>query len=438
MNSLFRSRESSVRQTADTRAEQKATYRFLSNENVTEAELIESCCERTSQLCNGKHLLVLNDTTEINMQSHVGRMQSKTGIGLAGNNKDLGFFAHVGLVIDILSYQAIGFSSINLWHRDEDKEDKKSRKYEKLPIEDKESFKWIKCSNDSKSVLQDAASITIVGDRESDIYELFIDAKEKGVDVLARNRIDRKTEEGAKLYTTIDNTESCGSFEINITGDKRKNKQKRKATLEVKFTEVCIKKPEKKKDNRPNHIKVWLVEAKEIEQKNGICWRLLTTHSITNFEQAVQIVEWYKMRWFIEEVFRLLKNKGYKIEDSQLETGWALRKLTIMLLHNILKVMQMLIAYESSEEQDVGLVFTEQEIECLVKLNKRTEGKTNKLKNPNNQLTLQWATWIIARLGGWSGYKSQRPPGPITLKNGLDKFNQIFIGWTIAKDVGTQ
>jgi hypothetical protein len=74
----------------------------------------------------------------------------------------------------------------------------------------------------------------------------------------------------------------------------------------------------------------------------------------------------------------------------------------------------------------------------LSKLNKRTEGKTNKLKNPNNHSTLQWATWIIARLGGWSGYKSQRLPGPITLKNGLDKFNQIFIGWTMAKDVGTQ
>jgi hypothetical protein len=82
MNSLFRSRESSVRQTSDTRAEQKATYRFLSNDNVTESELIESCCERTSQLCKDKHLSVLNDTTEINLQRHSGRMQSKTGIGL--------------------------------------------------------------------------------------------------------------------------------------------------------------------------------------------------------------------------------------------------------------------------------------------------------------------------------------------------------------------
>jgi hypothetical protein len=77
-------------------------------------------------------------------------------------------------------------------------------------------------------------------------------------------------------------------------------------------------------------------------------------------------------------------------------------------------------------------------VDCLVKLNKRYEGRTEKLKNPYKQTSIRWATWIMARVGGWSGYKSQRPPGPITLKNGLDKFNQIFIGWMMAKDVGTR
>ena len=151
------------------------------------------------------------------------------------------------------------------------------------------------------------------------------------------------------------------------------------------------------------------------------------------------MVEWYQTRWFIEQVFRLLKNKGFQIEDSQLENGWALRKLTILLLQNVLRVMQMLIAYNSTtEEEDIGLVFSEQEVDCLKKLNNKYEGKTQKLKNPYKQTSMQWATWIIARLGGWSGYKSQRPPGPITLKNGLDKFNHVFMGWCIAIDVGTQ
>lgn len=74
----------------------------------------------------------------------------------------------------------------------------------------------------------------------------------------------------------------------------------------------------------------------------------------------------------------------------------------------------------------------------LEKVNIREEGKTEKLKNKYKQRTLQWATWIIARPGGWSGYESQRKPGPITLKNGLDVFNQIYLGWLPAKDVGTQ
>lgn len=439
MKSLFAGQNSSIRRSANTKAEQKATYRFLENEKVTEQELIESCCERTSELCNGKHLLVLNDTSEINLQRHSGRIQPEKGIGVVGNDTDLGFFAHLGLVVDIDSYQAIGFSSINLWHRLSDKGTKESRGYNKLAVEEKESFKWIKCVNDSKTILKDAASVTVVGDRESDMYELFIDAKQQGVDVLARNRIDRKTSEGLKLYETLNNTEVCGSYEIEVTGDNRKNTKKRKAVLNVKFSEVFIQKPATKKDKRQKEIKVWIVEAKENRETDAICWRLLTTHEITSYEQAVQMVEWYQMRWFVEQVFRLLKNKGFQIEDSQLENGWAIRKLTILLLQNVLRVMQMLVAYNSTnEEQDIGLVFSEQEVDCLIKLNKRYEGKTEKLKNPYKPTSIQWATWIIARLGGWSGYKSQRPPGPITLKNGLDKFNHIFIGWCIAIDVGTQ
>lgn len=439
MKSLFSSRESSIRQSSDDVAEQKGAYRFLNNEKVSEDELIESCCERTKLLCKGKHLLVLNDTTEVNMQKHSGRLQSEKGIGLVGNNKDVGFFAHLGLVIDIEAYQAIGYSSINLWHRDLDKETKEDRNYKKLPIEEKESYKWIKCCTDSKEVLEDATSVTVVGDRESDIYELFIDAKSQNVEVLARNKTDRKTSEGKKIYQTLSETEVCGSYEIEILADNRKQVQKRKAVLEVKFSEVLIKKPENKKDERPNEIKIWVVEAKEQNKTDGVCWRLLTTHCIENYEQAVQMVEWYQMRWFIEQVFRLLKNKGYKIENSELETGWALRKLTILLLQNVLKVMQMLIAYNgTSEEEDAGLVFNESEIECLTKLNIRCQGKTSKLKNPYRTNSLKWATWIIARLGGWSGYQSQRPPGPITLKNGLDKFCHVFIGWEMAKDVGTR
>ena len=438
MRSLLCGQNSSIRQLSGDRAKQKAMYRFLDNEQVTEEELIGCCLERTSSLSQGRHLLVLNDTTEINLQQHSGRIKPGSGIGPVGNSSDIGFFAHLGLVIDVEKYQAIGYSSIKLWNRELNNGTKTTRGYQALEVEEKESYKWIKCAHDSKEVLKDAASITLVGDRESDMYELFTDTLAQGLHVLARNRINRKTAEGEKLYTVLSNTEVAGSHKIKIVADKRKQTVKSEAVLSVKFAEVTIKKPASKKDERTNALNLWIVEAKEEGRTDGICWRLITSHPILNYQHAVQMVEWYKARWFIEQVFRLLKNKGFRIEESELGTGWALRKLTIMLLQNVLRIMQMLTAYNcTTEEEDAGMVFDEDEKACLEKLNVKYQGATEKFKNPFKKQSLKWATWIIARLGGWSGYKSQRPPGPITLKVGLDKFNNILVGWMMAKDMGT-
>lgn len=438
MTELLQSKSSSIRQSFGSKSKQKAVYRFLNNENVGERELIASCTERTSLMSAGKHLLVLNDTSEINLQSHAGRIVPGTGLGVVGNNTDIGFFAHLGLVIDVEANQAIGYSSMHLWHRDEDKGTKESRGYSDLPVEQKESYKWIQCATESKALLSQAASITLIGDRESDMYELFTDATEQGLHLVVRNRINRKTQEGKKIYEQLVDMPSLGTHVIKVRGDVRKQTKNRSADLIIKAKEVTLLKPEGKKDDRVQQIKTWIVEAKEEGKTDGICWRIITTHPVSDFGDAVQIIEWYRKRWFIEEVFRLLKNKGYKIEESQIESGWALRKLTILLLHNILRVMQMLIAYSSDEKQEATLSFTEAEIGCLTLACKKEEGKTEKLKNNHPLGTLKWATWVIARLGGWSGYQSQRPPGPITLKNGLDRFNYMFEGWLLAKDVGTQ
>ena len=134
-----------------------------------------------------------------------------------------------------------------------------------------------------------------------------------------------------------------------------------------------------------------------------------------------------------------MKRKGFKIEDSELESGWALRKLTILTLQAILKICQMHMAYNQLESPDINEVFDSHECACLKQINVNLQGKTEQLKNKNPTTQLSWATWIIARLGGWSGYTSQRPPGHITLRNGLEKFNLIFQGYQMTiKDVYTR
>ena len=104
-----------------------------------------------------------------------------------------------------------------------------------------------------------------------------------------------------------------------------------------------------------------------------------------------------------------------------------------MILNSALRVMQLLLAHNNQQSQLTKEVFNEDEIKCLEQINKTLQASKEKTLNKNDPQHLSWATWIIARLGGWKDYDSNRPPGPILLKEGLDKFNAMFEGWKMAR-----
>jgi len=129
-------------------------------------------------------------------------------------------------------------------------------------------------------------------------------------------------------------------------------------------------------------------------------------------------------------IFFITKTGAYDLENALLETGYGLRKLAIMVIDNSTKILQLRQARDGRSEQPIETVFNDQEQQCLQTILPQLEGSTEKLINPYSQEKLSWAAWIIARLGGWKGYQSNRPPGMKTFKRGLDKFNNIFIGWS--------
>lgn len=432
---LCAGRSSSIHEISPTEAEQKGAYRFLNNEKTKEGIFIKTIKDRSSYLCEEKDVFVIQDTSEINLDNHHNRLKRNTGIGLTGNNKDLGFFMHASLVLDAKDETVLGFSDIQLWHRAEDKLDKEERQYRTLPIEEKESYKWIKACQDSKHHLSCANSITFIEDREGDIYEQFATIPDERTHLIIRCRDNRRLSDGSKLFDTLSKQVIAGSYDIELVTDIRKGIVKRKASVEVRFCKVKIAKPKSlKKAGIATEVELYAIEVKETNQtvSNPIMWRILTTHPVDSYEHAIGIVSNYRTRWYIEQVFRLLKKKGFAIESSELETGWAIRKLTVMVLNSALRVMQLLLAYDNEQSQPISQVFDEDEIKCLAQLNKKLQGDTEKSKNKNNPLLLSWATWIVARLGGWKNYNSKRPPGPIILKRGLDKFASTYDGWKLA------
>jgi hypothetical protein len=440
LKSLLSCKSSVIREVSTNRSEQIANYRFLNNDKVKEEELIHELTQECSQRVKGLHVLCIQDTSEINLESHRGRIKEDSGLGLVGNNRDLGFFIHPTLVIDAERNHVKGFSHVKIWHRPLDKQDKHERNYKDLPIEEKESYKWIESSQRSKSLLSEAELITIIEDREGDIYEQFATIPDERVNLLIRSTRDRSINEEGGLYKYLSSQEIKGNYKLKISGDLRSNREKREAEISIRFCNVTIKRPKHNKNKElPESICLSAVEAVELNPPQGqrpIHWRILTTHEVTNFNQARQIIEWYKQRWNIEQVFRLLKHKGLRIEDSELESGWAIRKLTVMLLSTVLKILQMSLTLHETyraNSQKIMDLFNEEEVKCLKQLNKEYEGRTEKQKNKNRTGSLRWATWIIARMGGWKGYSSQHPPGVLTLKWGLDTFYDIYFGWRLAR-----
>jgi hypothetical protein len=410
--------------------------RFLANPKVQALSLIDQATAQVKYLCQGRHILAINDTTELNYQSHVNFLKKgDTDMGPVGNDKDVGFFLHPTLAIDTESSLAIGFSSIKVWNRKWDKIKKESRKYKMQTIEEKESYRWIESAQESKRHLEGASCITVIADRESDIYEEFIVVPDEKTNFLIRSRSDRKLyDQKESLYETLAGVQASGEYMLEVR--KTAFRQKRQAIIEVRFIKVCIARPARSKKELPKCIWLYAVEAKEKCAPDGerpIHWRLLTTHQVEEYSQAKEVIGWYSMRWQIELLFSTVKSSGLDIEASEIETGKALKALAVISVQVALKITQLRQARNDTSGIPAGITFTEKEQIVISALVDEYEGKTEKQKNPYLKGTLAWGAWVIARLGGWKGYFSESPPGNKTMKAGLTKFEAIYQGFCLAK-----
>jgi len=430
-----------INQLSERRSELIGYSRFLNNNRVNWQNIFKENSKDINRVSDGKHVLVVNDTSEINYESHRNYLNLKDKeLGPVGNDKDIGFFCHPGLVIDASNGVALGYSYLKIWNRAFDKKDRYTRDYKKQVIEEKESYRWIECGLKSKEQLSSASKITIIADRESDIYEEFIEVPDDRTGLIIRSRGDRALIEGDSLYKRIDGSEVCGSYKLKVRPSLKR--QARETEIEIKYTRVRIRKPKNRniKKELPEYIELTAIEAKEVNGKvpqgeSPIHWILLTTHEVNSVNDALQIIIWYSMRWQIELLFATMKSKGMNMEASELESGKALKSMCVIALYVSLLINQLRQLRNDTSGIHAGIWFTNKQIELMKVLSKRYEGKTEKQKNPYKKETIAWAAWTIARLGGWKGYSCESPPGNKTFKWGLDRFYAVFEGFVINEKI---
>jgi hypothetical protein len=420
-----------------TSTEKIGAYRMLGNDSIDHNDLAKGVYRACKRNDLAGHLLCIEDTTEVNFSHHMGRIMDDEEIGPVTKSNNAGFFCHPMLVIDSENQLPIGISSIDIWNRPWDKPNKHERNYHNQNIEDKESYRWITSAEETKKLLTKATCLTIIGDRESDIYDEFVAVPDNRTHLLIRSKIDRKLYgEDQNLFEKLSSSQQKASYDLDIRNNRKR--AKRKAKMSLKYEKVKIKHPKNRPlENRPSYIEMWAIETKELPtsvpgKEDPVLWRLLTTHPIECTEDALKCVEWYSQRWFIEELFRVLKSKGLAIEESQLETGGGLKKLAVIALQVALTTMILKLSLTNSHKVSANIVFSKGQLHFLEIYMEKLEGKTEKLKNPYEKGSLQWATWAMGRLGGWSGYQSQGPPGYISIKDGTDRFYDKADGFLMA------
>lgn len=418
--------QASIPQTCCSRSKTKAAYRFFEHKETTLKNLMAPHIEATTRRIAGeKIVLAIQDTSTLNYSTHPAT-ENLGPIGSSDPDKIIGLVLHGTLAVNTEG-TPLGLIDAQCWARDPNEFGKKKER-KALPIEQKESYKWLKSFKVATATAKACPDTTVVsvGDREADIFELFALAENTPNTpyLLVRAVHDRKlAEEQGQLLEHMSRCPVVGVQEVVVP--RRGNRPARTTQLSIRYSEVTLTVPKRLKSGSP--LSIWAITAEEEEPPAGVealKWVLLTTAPTASFEDANERLSWYRQRWTIEVFHRTLKS-GCQIENRQLgsanslEACLAIDLVVAWRIHHLTKL--------GRETPDVpcSVYFEEAEWKALV---------TFVTKNPapsEKPPTLKEAIRMVAVLGGFLGRKSDGEPGNQVLWLGLQRLDDITEMWKV-------
>jgi hypothetical protein len=412
-------------------ANTKAAYRFLSNERVSEEEILtghfQSTRDRTA--ATDGPVLVLHDTTEFSFQREkphaIGLTYSvNSGRDKAGRLRShtvCGILMHSSLAVTTEGLP-LGLAAIKFWTRKKFKGTaalKKKINRTRVPIERKESIRWLKNLKQATELLDDPERCVHIGDRESDIYELFCAAQEVGTHFLVRTCVDRLAGDGD--HTIADEMHDTGIKGLHRIEVRDNGGDPTEAVIEIKYRRIRVLPPIGKQKRYPALILTVIHAQERGTPKNikKIDWKLITDLPVRSRKEAIEKLEWYAMRWKIEIFHKILKS-GCRAEDSKLRTAERLAKLISVFCILSWRVFWMTMINRSAPAAPPTLALTKIEIGLLDHLVK------DKIQ-PQGKTLCHYLT-KIARLGGYLARANDPPPGNMVMWRGLSRLTDIELG----------
>jgi hypothetical protein len=450
-DSFSESPESPINQACADWAETKAAYRFFQNENVEVDRIMSAHRDKTfGRATDHRTVLALQDTSYLVYTNHP---QTK-GLGNISmkNGRNIDKIYSRGLVMHTCFAVTTTGTPLGLFdqkifarqlHPEHERRTTGGRNIQDvLPVEDKESYRWIESLKTTMAVSTKTQIITVC-DRECDFYDFFKSADTNGAAVLVRASQNRTVNRGSryaekdvsKLWDCIISKPTAGGYTIDISARQKtrhcKGRKQRKAQMEVKFSGFTMNPPR----NNPKHkmevlpdIHMYAIYAQEKnppEGEDAVEWMLLTNRPVTTLSEACERVRWYSLRWRIEMYFKVLKS-GFRVESCRLGTADRLIcYLTVMSIVAWRLFMITLIA-RTNPSQPCSDFLSELEWAVLAAKSSRNSSL------PTTPPSIAEVLIEIAKLGGYLARKMDGPPGTLVLWRGWKRLIDISEGWSMA------
>ena len=445
---FLKSPESPINKVCENWGDTKAAYRFFSNQNVDYRDITDAHAKATLNRCQGETIvLAVQDTSYFNYSHHPKTEDLGVLTRFKGKHKDeiltQGLCMHTtlglsteGLPLGIIDQKIYSRESLS----PEKAELKKRSHGIALPIEDKESVRWLDSMRATNQLFSKSKSkVVTIADREADIYDLYQLADELGTSYLIRvshNRKINKTaihmpETGEFLFDFIGRQAPVGSIEIKVPP--KNDRPARVATCEIRVGIVNLLPPRSYKGSTKNiePLQLSIVCAKEVNNHkydDPIEWMLCTNLPVKTLQEAIEKLHWYCLRWRIEVFFKVVKS-GFKVEDCRLESGDRLIRYLSVISVAAWKVYWLTLVSRSCPN-----------ISCEVFLNKFEWKLLFRKINPKRKIpdsppcVSEMVTWV-AQLGGFLARKGDRAPGITHVWRGLKKLSSIIEGAKIYQDI---
>jgi hypothetical protein len=435
------------------RAEVKAAYRFLDNEDVSFISILGPHRHASIERIREEALVLIpQDTTELDVTRPREIME---GAGPLNDSSRVGFHDHVSLALT-LEHLPLGVVDARVWARDpiefEKDADQKRAERRAKSIEEKESARWVEGYRAACAIAQEAPQTQIISlcDSEADIYELILEGqpvegvrKASFIIRACQNRALANAGDTAALGSNHLLREQVASkpviarrtLEVRERNPKSKDTRKRKQPREARTAQVTIHAARVKLrgPSRPGgklkDVEVNVVLVVEPDPPPGaepIEWILLTDLPIGTVDDVLRVIDYYTCRWQIEIYFRILKS-GCKVEESQLETARRFEAYLALCMIVAWRVMHVMMLGRECPELPCDIAFDDDEWQAVY-------ATVKKQPPPSVAPSMQMMVYLIASLGGWLGRKSDGEPGPKAMWVGMQRMTDLALGWNAARE----